>query len=416
MTESIVSSPKASIRATNHSLASSIFRVARDLIAMMFWLYVPIKLFVFDIDTFLADRFAPSWLWVLHYKFLLLIGTAALLCVLTKSRHILGWTFYTLFFPLVVIFWKVPAFVYREKSWTLAIALVNMTISLFRSFKFKFVVSCLFVIAFVLILSSDNGIILWPATAAILILLLTTMVHRFVHILKPVNEFGAHVEAFTYLRQHFVSQFKPEDGIQTEAIDTCDKKKVEKWTSNLQMLVLLNRLCLLTAKRLREYHNSGIHIASHVTSAMVLIVMASLAFAAINLGLYKCEHQQFQMTSSGSLYSFFYYSFNGLLFRSIPEITPVGMLSQIVSMVESFLALFLVAIFASFFFAMKVQRSAEDLDRAISRIEADGQFMESFIADEYRLSSVEMAIEQLEKFKASMLKVIGQASKSLESV
>jgi len=81
-------------------------------------------------------------------------------------------------------------------------------------------------------------------------------------------------------------------------------------------------------------------------------------------------------------------------------------ISQIVSMLEFFFALFLIAIFVSLLLSVRSQRYSEELNEVIKGIEGQGEDMEGFIRDEYKINSIDEAIAELEKLKAGMVKFI----------
>ena len=144
-------------------------------------------------------------------------------------------------------------------------------------------------------------------------------------------------------------------------------------------------------------------------------MLAIVSFAAINLALYKIDPGLFDVSiPQAGFFIFFYYSFNNLLFNSIREITPILPISQAVSMLEFFLAFFLVVIFVSIILSVRGQRYSEELNQAIDRIEKEGAAMESFIRSEYSVGGIDDAIHELERVKASFISFIFKISKSLK--
>ena len=188
---------------------------------------------------------------------------------------------------------------------------------------------------------------------------------------------------------------------------------MDKWTTSLQMSVLFNRICLFAAKKLRDYQSSGLNVVSYVLTILMLIVLTIFSFAVINYGLFKIDANLFGYSTTLNFFTFFYYSFNNLLFNSIIEISPNMPVSQTVSMIESFFALFLVVIFISLLFSIRSQRHTEELNDVIEVIKDQGKDMEGFIKDEYKINSIDDAIAELEKLKAGMTKFIYKITESL---
>ena len=83
------------------------------------------------------------------------------------------------------------------------------------------------------------------------------------------------------------------------------------------------------------------------------------------------------MLHQAKFFTFFYYSFNNLLFNSIQEIVAVMPMSQMISMIESMFALILVAIFISLILSVKSQRLTDELNQAINNLEKQGGKMDA---------------------------------------
>jgi hypothetical protein len=111
-------------------------------------------------------------------------------------------------------------------------------------------------------------------------------------------------------------------------------------------------------------------------------------------------------TSSPSLFTFFYYSFNTFLFNSIKELVPTSMVSQAASMLEGFLALFLIGLFISLVLPFRTQRYTTELTEAIRTIESEGASIENFIRSEYKVATVDAAILHLQKLEANLTSLL----------
>lgn len=393
----------------DHALAT-----IREVVAILFWVYVFSKLFIFDIDIFLVQKFAPSYAWLLSFKFFIFIGTIAIIWLITKNKHVILWSLYIFFYPAIVLLWKLPYFVFKQKSWIFAFAVINAVISFFKSLKYNFITAAFFLVALAIIFGFSNPNLLWPAIAAVLVTLSMIYVHRFILVFRPSSIFQVHIKIFSGIRKNAATSFALEAEIKNLPVTDLSEKQLEKWVANLQTSVLFNRVCLFAAKKLRDYQNSGLNIVSYVLTILLLVALTIFSFAAINFGLYKVDLSTFAVTGTPTFFTFFYYSFNNLLFNSIAEIMPATVMSQTASMVESFFALFLVAIFISLLLSVRSQRHAEELNEVIKGIEEQGADIESFIKDEYRINSIEDAMAELEKLKAGMAKFLYKITESIK--
>jgi hypothetical protein len=398
-------------------IVSNFFNVLKEVFAALFWIYVLLKLFIFDVDIYLVNKFSPDYSWLLNFKFFVLIGTIAIIWLITKNKHILSWSLYILFYPIILLLWKIPFFVFKQKSWIFAFALINAVISFFKSIKYNFIVSALFLASFAVVFSFSNEKLLWPAILTIFIILSIIYIHRFILVFKPSSVFQIYMKIFSATKNYGAkknSLFALDENIKNLPVASLDQKQLEKWTTNLQNSVLFNRICLFAAKKLRDYQNSGLNIVSYILTILLLIALTIFSFATINFGLFKIDNNFFSYPTIPNFFTFFYYSFNNLVFNSIKEIAPVIPMAQTISMIESFFALILVAIFISLLLSVRSQRHKEELNEVINNIEAQGTEIEGFIKDEYKINSIEDAMVELGKLKAGLVKFIYKITESIK--
>src|SRR5258707_10132299 len=80
-------------------------RLIRELVALFLWLYVITKLFVYDLDVYVVDHYAPGARWIIDFKFFIIIGIWAACFILFRRNRILLWSTYVIFYPLVILLW-----------------------------------------------------------------------------------------------------------------------------------------------------------------------------------------------------------------------------------------------------------------------------------------------------------------------
>ncbi|MCK5641890.1 MAG: hypothetical protein KAJ19_13890 [Gammaproteobacteria bacterium] len=405
---------KAGSKQKKKKETSIIHRSIRELVAVLFWLYTFFKLFVFDIDLYLVDKFFPNYIWLLSFKFFIIIGVIATVWLVTKNKYILIWTLYILFYPFIIFLFKLPYFIFKQKSWVLAFALINAVISFFKSIKYNFITSAIYLIALCIIIKFNNTFLLWFSVIALLVILVATYLHRFIQIFKPSTIFQIYSKMVTMLRQAPNKLFPPlEDELKNLPTKEMDNQQLEKWTQNLQTSILFHRGCYFIAKKLKDYQNSKYNIITYVINWLLLIFITVLTFSAINYGLFKINNDLFNITVEPGFFYFFYYSFNYILFNTIEIITPIAPLSQVSIMIEEFLALVLVVIFVTLLFSVKSDKHSNEINEAIDSIKKQAKKMEGFIEKEYKLP-IEQAIKELEKIKGGAIKIIYQLSKYID--
>jgi hypothetical protein len=162
-----------------------------DVFAIIFWIYATVKLFIFDFDLYLVHLYAPTLLWATQLRFVFVIGFIGLLFLFFKTKTIVASLLYILFYPLIVAFWKIPVFIFKQKSWTLAFALGNSIVSFFQHLKQSAIKAAIFFTSTTLIFLSTNAYILVVAAGLILTLLALSFFVRFISVFRNSN-FGLH--------------------------------------------------------------------------------------------------------------------------------------------------------------------------------------------------------------------------------
>lgn len=79
-----------------------------DALASLFWVYAVLKVFIFDVDRSLIELVAPGAGWLADFRLLAFVALLAIAAVIGRSLNAILCVVYVLFFPGVVLFWKVP--------------------------------------------------------------------------------------------------------------------------------------------------------------------------------------------------------------------------------------------------------------------------------------------------------------------
>jgi len=380
---------------------ASVFWIGLDMVAVLFWLYAIVKIFVFDIDVYVVSLASREFVWVLNYKLPILLGFI-LAAMLVSRRPMLGFTVaYIALYPLVILFWKLPRFVWKQQSWVFAFAILNSIIGFVRSFRRNFISGSLFLISAVLILSSGDQYILCGPPFIIFSLVVFAYVLAFVRAFKPSAVFQTYTKAFPVIRK---SEFlKVDESARNLPVDAMTEKQLELRTTGLQNVMLYNRACLLISKKLRDYQRSGANVASYILSLVALLLFTVISFALINYALYKINPTLYHFTySKESFFAFVYYS-AGSMFYAANGLVPVGSLSQFVQLLQFLCALLLLLILVTVIFSLRNERYSTELGEVVVSLEKEGRAAEALLLSEFNLGSIDSAIEALQKAKAGMI-------------
>ncbi|MBI1210428.1 MAG: hypothetical protein GC190_03115 [Alphaproteobacteria bacterium] len=390
------------------------YRLLLESLAGLFWFYSVIKLFVFDVDVWLVTATIPSAVWVLNYKLPIILSLIVIAMLITRSSTLALSTLYIIFYPLILLFWKIPRFIWRQKSWLLAFTIINAGISVFQSFKRDFTLATVFLIGAVLSLWSDNGYFLLVSILSTLTILVFAYAHAFVTAFKPSAVFQVYARVFPQVRGG--NFLKMEESLKTLPVAQLDAKQLVDRTTALQNAVLYNRVCLLISKKLRDYQKSRVNVISYIISLVGLLIFTIVAFGFIDLALFKVFPGAYRFEGERhSTFVFFYYS-AGSMFYATNGLTPVLPVAQLFQMFQFLFAVFLLIIFITIIITMMNERYAAELNEVVTALEKESQSVEGLIRSDFRIEGIAAAIEALQAGKAGLISVILFISKDLDEM
>jgi len=376
--------------------------IGLETVAVLFWLYAITKLFVFDVDVYLLDLLAPKWAWLLNYKFPILLGLIVVGMVVSRSLTLGLTVLFIVLYPLIVLFWKIPLFVWKQKNWLLAFAIVNAAISFFYSFKRDFIAGTLFLICTILIVTVDNQYALFGASFLLLIIVAFAYYAAFRKAFKPSAVF----ETYTKIFPAVWTSIKVDGSLRNLPIGSMTAQQIELRTNSLQNVVLFNRACLIISKKLRNYQRSGVNVISYVFGLVFLLIVTIFAFGLINYAIFKIDPSLYQFTySHPSLFAFIYYS-AGSMFYTANGLVPVATVSQAIQLVQFLCGVLLIVIFVTVLVALRNEKYSQELENVISSVEREGYAAERVLRSEFNFDSIDAAIAALQQAKAGFVAFI----------
>jgi hypothetical protein len=201
---------RAKLRALSAKLTS--FSIVRESVAIIFWLYVLLKLFVFDVDRFLIAHINPDYIWVSDYRSLILIAIVAGSLLIVRRRYLLFWFLYIAFYPLILLFVKLSRAVWKRRSWILGFVLLNSAMSIYATFRYKFIFIALFVLSIFLIIKLSNPILLIGLIAILLVLITVTYCRAAIFVTQPSRIFKGYYKVMDKTQTgSFVDNLKDKD-------------------------------------------------------------------------------------------------------------------------------------------------------------------------------------------------------------
>ncbi len=386
----------------------------RESLALIFWIYVILKLFIFDFDVYLIENYLPDYSWIINYKFFFIIGGLAIIWLFTKNKTIYLWLLYIIFYPLLKVLLILYKIIFIYQNWIVLLALINMVVNIFKSIKFNFIRFSLYAISVLIIFTSTRIYVLWFSTLLILALLIVTYINIFILVFKPSEIYIAYKKMIRWTKQKGTEIFKTDDIIKEADVTELDEIQLQKRITPLQIFVLFNRVCLFIAKKMKLYLKSGVNYFYNIGALFYIILLTILSFSFINFALYRVDKGYFEITGEISFITFIYYTINNLFFNSIQAIIPNHSVTQLVSIIGITFGMILALVVGYLFLTIRSKRYDEELNSTILEFKSQAEKMEDFIRDEYKINSISDAIVELEILKAGFIDAIYKLSELIE--
>lgn len=266
----------------------SIFeKIILEIAAILFWLYLLIKVFVFDIDIFLANKFYPPAGIILKYKLFILVAAIATVWLFTKKNRIVLYCLHVVFYPIIILIWRIPKFLWKLNSWNAILAFVNSIVSLFKSIKFNFIVLGFSLVLCAIIITASNKQLLLVSIFLLFSLLALIYIHRFIILFKPSALYEAYSKIVDKMIKVAKDSYKVKEDAKNLPIAQLSETQLQVWAANLQFIIIANRATYFLSSKLRDYQKSKYNILFYVINFLILVFITVAIFSVLNFGLYK---------------------------------------------------------------------------------------------------------------------------------
>jgi hypothetical protein len=377
-----------------------------DILGVAFWLYVVLKLFVYDVDRQLLSAVGVEGL--ANYRLFFFLAVLVMIVVLTKRKVVaLLYLGYVLFFPIVVLLWKVPRLIYRTRSWLVALAAVNVVTAVFRDFKFNVVTKSLALLALLCIFVADTAFILVPASITLVVLLLITLYRSISAALSGSRFIDLQKSALKKLEgATFVEQFvQVPENLRNDEIEKFDKEQMDEFIGKLSNGLLAVRVTYFWAYQLERYRQSQAPTFFAFLTYVWLFFISVVTVWALNLALLQIDAEQFNFAIYPSNLQVLYYSFVSFALNGIPAMEPVGDVAIAIKIMAGVMGLLLFGALLTNLFLVARKRHDEDLATTIEGVKGRARVMEAEFGQEFEIPP-EDAVEWLREIGSGAIRLL----------
>jgi hypothetical protein len=369
------------------------FWIVLKVVAVVFWLYVPAKLFVGDVDRWVVENVDPSVSWLLDYRFFIFLGLAAIGLLVFKRWKYIGALLYVLVFPLSVIFFYVPRFLARQPTWMPTIGLLNILWTTLRTIRFTIPALFLFSVAALAIwLDATPGV--QAAAIGLLLGLWTILIVRaFLSAVRPASFINAQQRAIGRIQTSTFAQNTialPASHLSPE-VKKLSKPEIDTLVTNASFALLFYASGYFLADQLERYRKSGASIIFSVLGVAFLYLEALVIFTLVNLGIYQLVPDQFSAATEPTFTTLIRYTLSSLQLGEINAIQPIGQVATGVSIYAGIsVGVIMLTLVVALIFSVRSSRESTMATESIAEMRKESDEYASRLVNEYRLPIEEL--------------------------
>ncbi len=384
-----------------------------DMLSIIFWCYLVANLVIFDFDKLITDH-APGARQLFDHRFLVFLVLLSILSLTWRLKFFIP-VLYVFMFPLVILFWKIPKFLYYRKSWTLFFGFMHLLFVGYWGFRrtiIGFTAFCFSI--FFMTLGWDWSSFLAGIIAAIL--LTFTLIHSTIEAFRPIKFMTTQINLFTKLTKSNLTadswRIKPE--LKNNDIVKFDKGQLEIFSQGLTSATVIYYGAHFWAYRLENYRRSGAGMLFSSAALLWLIISASVNLCLINLAIFTVAPNQYAVDDAGSsVIRFAYYSLSSLFINEISGLTPTGAVAILTKLVAGFIgAVLLVLLLVTIYMSFRQDKNGARVQEAIDELQARANEFEEQMRLEYGVGPAE-ALERLTQMKKGTQALIVQLMGSI---
>lgn len=402
---SVVRSPESSTRAAKRTGSSSSTEAVKakrkkcrqrrrriaDIVGCLTWTYVILKLFILDLDRLLVEAYAPQLQRLLDYKFFIYLALIALVVASIRKGTI--FVPYVLFWPLVVVLWKIPRLAYRLRSWNLLIAILNACYSFVHNFRWNAIIRTAEILALLGISISRSP---WVVYMCLLIIFLGLLLHYYRSIKVAVQS-----SRFLARQQQLIERlFNNQEGLRNAVciedewrgpeIEKLNKKQVREFANRVSLGITVWKSLEFYTVLLNKYRRSTAPIVFGLSAFLWLFVQSVVAFTFLNYGLGNVHPGQYDGAEQASFIRYIYYSMNSLSLNTISQLSPTGDVATALSIFAGTCgSVLLLTLLGQIVFGLKQTRDDGAFQEFFAKIHKIRRDLESQLVIDYEVSPEE---------------------------
>jgi len=373
-------------------LRKRIGRVAREVVAPLAWCYVLLKLAVFDVDSAALRVIAPDYLWVLDYRFFVLLGAAVVLFLLLGRHEFLLLAAFVAGYPFVLVFWKLPKRFYRQ--WPLIVVFLPAIGAAAARLWSTILLYSLAALAALFILKSGNRWLLVFSVACLVPLLSIHLSRslRKAYAASPLTRLTAWFdEARTGIES---GRFLKLEETAAPVISSANQP-TPATASPRQVAYSLHWLAGVIADQVKAVTKRRYYDLYLLASWFYTVVLTAVLFAFAHLGLHKISPGAYRDVDGAGFWGFLGFSLDTLTAHNVSKINPVTAVASIASYAEVVCSVVILVILVFSILTAAREAFKENLDDFNNALAGVATALETRIRAQWQLTVMELEVALL---------------------
>ena len=380
-----------------------------DCISTLLWTYAFLKLFVGDVDRWVVERVDSSLVWLVDFRFFIALGALALVLALLRKLAA-AWPFaYIAFFPLIVVLWKIPRFLFRLKSGVATLGALHVLSGVVGGVRRAIIGGAVLMFSFFTVVFGGESLITVGMVA--LGALLVAWLYRAIRsAIRPSSFITAQQRIISKIvgSQAFEKATNPQQKVDKESVATWTNTEAVNYVTTASFGVVAYRAAHYWAFSLDLYRRGAASVAFGSLTVLTLFVQVALTFGFLNYGLHRIDVSQFQYEADPTVWTFLYYSFAGCFFGEIGALMPVGTVAFVFKIINGILGgIIVLTLITSIVLGVRHTRTDEVSLQAIRDLKSRADAYGKSLGDMYGGGSVEELEARLLAFKFALSGLLG---------
>ncbi|MDT4953729.1 MAG: hypothetical protein QOJ02_1867 [Acidobacteriota bacterium] len=370
-----------------------IVHVLREIFAITLWLYIFTKIFVYDIDLLLVNRFSLLQK-IYPYKFFILVAIIAIFWVILGGKFVWKVVLYSLAYPFIILFWRIPKMLF--KNWATVLIFLPAIESIFLTLKWRFALGSFALLAALGISFFMDLIAITTCLSILGLYLLVHYLSRFRIAYKPDSIFANIAPVIGKMWEGTVKTFKEDEATVQRSEDVESPEFQKKHIDNLKKLYLHNLIFTYFAKKLGQAVSSRRTDLYFIGALIYTFILTVIIFGFEYWGLFKINPSSFQVIGTPSFWAFLLYSFNTIVHTNFATMVPIGTSALVISNIEVIAALIIGLFFVFILLTSHRERHRQDVNSVVEQLSRSAGQMEWFIRRRLKMRLIDLEVKIIE--------------------